>query len=150
MNLQIKPTLIIIGTLLLGIVLGTLISGTLAERRFQRIRSMMKPPQFAEDLVEAIGPKDEQQRREIMAIIDETDQKIQNMMHQSREEMHAAIDSLAAKLQPILTDEQRARLEEHLGDRHHRPMEPSGEPFPGRRPPHGPMEPFPDDRPRSQ
>jgi hypothetical protein len=149
MNLQIKSSLIIIGTLLLGIVLGTLISGMLAERRFQRIHSMMKPPQFAEELVEAIGPKDEPQRREIMAIINETDQKIQNMMHQSREEMHAAVDSLAAKLQPLLTVEQKARLEKHLGDRRHRPMEPPKEQFPGRRPQPGPIEPFPD-RPRPQ
>ena len=54
MNLQVKPTLIIIGTLLIGIVLGALMSGTLADRRYQRIRSMMGPDRFPEQLVEGI------------------------------------------------------------------------------------------------
>ncbi|MFH1011342.1 MAG: hypothetical protein V1784_08950 [bacterium] len=134
MNLQIKPTLIIIGTLLLGIVLGTLISGTLADQRFRRIRSMMRPHGFAEDLIEAIGPKDEQQRREITAVIENTDLRIQDLMRQSREEIRARIDSMAAELQPLLTDEQRTRLEKLLGDRWPGPME-HRDPFRDRRRP---------------
>jgi len=147
MNLQIKPTLIIIGTLLLGIVLGTLISGTLADQRYRRIRSMMRPPGFAEELVEAIQPKDEEQHRAIMAIVENADLRMQDLMRQSRAEMHAKIDSMAAELRPLLTDEQKTRLEKHLGDRRPGQMEPK-EPFGDRRP--GPMEhgePF-RDRPR--
>lgn len=128
MNLQIKPTFIIIGTLLLGIVLGTLISGTLADQRYRRIRSMVRPHGFAEDLIEAVQPKDEEQRREIMAIVEKTDLRMQDLMRQSRAEMRAKIDSMAAELQPLLTDEQKAWLDKHLGDRRSGPMK-HGEPF---------------------
>jgi hypothetical protein len=138
MNLQIKPTLIIIGTLLLGIVLGVLISGTFAEQRFRRMHSMMRPHGFAEDLIQVIQPNDEQQRQEIMAVIETTDLRIQDLMGQSREEIRSTVDSMAAQLQPLLTDEQKARLEKHLGDRRSKSLEPR-EHFRDRPP--GPMEP---------
>lgn len=132
MNLQIKPTLIIIGTLLIGIVLGALLSGTLAERRHQRIRSMMRPPRFSEQLIEIIRPQDSEQRDAIAAILENSAWRIDDMMRESRAEIHATVDSMALKLKPLLTAEQNARLQKHMGDRRLR-VDKAGRRWPDRR-----------------
>jgi hypothetical protein len=124
MNLQVKPTLVIIGTLLIGIVLGALMSGTLAERRHRKIRSMMRPDGFSEQLIEVIQPQDSDQRDAIAAVLQNTGRRIDEMMQESRADIHATVDSMALELKPLLTDEQNARLQKHLGDRRARPEKP--------------------------
>lgn len=134
MNLQVKPTLIIIGTLLIGIVLGALMSGTLAERRHRKIRSMMRPDGFSEQLIEVIQPQDNEQRDAIATVLRNTGCRIDEMMQKSRNEIHAMVDSMAVELKPLLTDEQNARLQKHLGERPPRGDRPEGR-FPRRRGP---------------
>jgi hypothetical protein len=134
MNLQVKPTLIIIGTLLIGIVLGALMSGTLAERRHRKIRSMMRPDGFSEQLIEVIQPQDNEQRDAIAAVLRNTGRRIDEMMRESRAEIHGTVDSMALELKPLLTDEQNARLKKHLGERPPRADRPERR-FPRRRGP---------------
>lgn len=134
MNLQVKPTLIIIGTLLIGIVLGALMSGTLAERRHRKIRSMMRPDGFSEQLIELIQPQDNEQRDAIAAVLQNTGRRIDEMMRESRAEIHTMVDSMALELKPLLTDEQNARLQKHLGERPPRGDRPERR-FPRRRGP---------------
>ncbi|MBU1706986.1 hypothetical protein KKB28_03625 [bacterium] len=116
MNLQVKPALIIIGTLLIGIVLGALMSGTLADRRHRKIGEMMRPNMFSERLIEVIEPLEPDQREAITAIVEETATRVQNLTRETRFEMHAVMDSMFSELRPLLTDEQSLRLERHLGD----------------------------------
>ena len=122
MNLQVKPALIIIGTLLIGIVLGALISGALAERRYREIRCMLRSDLLTERLIEIIEPLEDKQREEVRAIVEQTSVRVRNLTRETRFEMHAVMDSLFAELQPLLTDRQKARLEKHIGNRRARAM----------------------------
>jgi uncharacterized membrane-anchored protein YhcB (DUF1043 family) len=117
MNLQVKPALIIISTLLIGIVLGALMSRTLADSRHQRIGDMMRPDMLSMRLIEVIEPLESDQREVVTAIVDKTASRVRDLTHETRFEMHAMMDSMFAELKPLLTDEQNARLEKHLGDK---------------------------------
>ncbi len=117
MNLQVKPALIIIGTLLIGIVLGALMARTLADSRYRRIDNMIRPDMLSIRLIKIIEPLEADQREAVTAIVEETASKVRNLTRETRFEMHAVMDSMFAELQPLLTDRQKARLEKHIGDR---------------------------------
>ena len=117
MNLQVKPALIIIGTLLIGIVLGALMSRALADRQYRRIGDMMRPDRLSMRLIKIIEPLEPDQREAVTAIVEETAAKIRDLTRETRFEMHAVMDSMFMELKPLLTDEQNARLEKHRGER---------------------------------
>ena len=117
MNLQVKPALIIIGTLLIGIVLGALMARTLADRRHQIIGDMMRPDMLSIRLIKIIEPLESDQREAVTAIVEETASRVRNLTRETRSEMHTVMDSMFTELKPLLTNEQNARLEKHIGDR---------------------------------
>ena len=147
MNLQVKPTLIIIGTLLIGMVLGALILGTLAEKRHERIRKMMGPGKFTERLLDVIQPENDEQRDNIIAVAESTTLKIDRMMRESRDEIRAMVDSMTVELRPFLSEDQNARLQKHIGDGWRRGERMKHHGMPPGSPPGGPPADFPGDHP---
>lgn len=117
MNLQVKPSLIILGTLLIGIILGVLLSGALIRERHHRIEAMLGPPRFAERIIKVVKPRDVEKRKAIAAIVEKTSLRIRDLTRETRTGMHAVVDSMFSELKPLLNEEQSKRLEKHLGDR---------------------------------
>lgn len=142
MTARTKSTLILIATLALGIVLGSLITGAAVNRRLDRIAEMRTARGMAFFLERAIQPESEEQREAIRAVLDDAAPAFTEVMRESRERMARLTDSLRAELEPLLSDEQKARLEEGMR------MRRGGPPFgaPGDRPPPGaePGRPGPD------
>lgn len=148
MTARTKSTLILIATLALGMVLGSLITGAAVNRRLERIADMRTARGMAFFLERSIQPESEEQRAAIRAVLEDAAPAFTEVMRESRERMARLTDSLRAELEPLLSEEQRERLDEGMRMRH------GGPPFgpPGERggPGPEPRRPRPDgaDRPR--
>jgi hypothetical protein len=127
-----KSVLILSATLLIGIVLGGVISGAIVNRRLQHLTELRRPGGFAFFLEHAIQPEDEEQAAAIQAVLERMGPRFHEILERSHSEMEALRDSVHAELDPILTEEQKERLEART---HMRPgfMRPPG--FRGPRPP---------------
>lgn len=145
MNLQVKSSLILIFTLIIGIVLGMLIDRTIMRNQFQRKIVRLRHPDRLFIHFERIIRPTESQRKVIHEVLDKYAQRLAEIGDKSRTELVAVADSLQQELMPLLTDEQRVRLKEHF--ERMRDWRRDGPPFerPGRRPP-PPPEPW-DEKP---
>ena len=110
MSNRVRAVTIIICTLLLGVAIGTLIVGPiLARHHFRRVAGMRTPKGFASRLEEVIDP-DPGQAEAVRGILNRYGESLHEIASRHRSETKAVFDSMAAELEPILTDEQRDRL----------------------------------------
>lgn len=118
MNTKSKTTLIILGTLIIGIIIGALVSGTLRQQRENRFERMMLHQRVRHVMERIIQPTVEQ-REVIDKILEKWSEKISAIQEEHESEMQAVLDSLRSELASVLTKEQRTRLEARLakGDR---------------------------------
>lgn len=108
MNTRIKTSLIIAVTLLVGMVLGALISGIVGKYYFRKTAFRMRTPEgFITRFERIIQPNDDQ-RDAIRKVLEKHHQKIMRFRRKVPDHM----DSLWKELEPILTKEQKTRLEE--------------------------------------
>lgn len=114
MNVRTKTSLVIIFTLIIGILLGILIDRTLIQQRFhQRISRMRNPRGLLFMLMDIIQPV-EAQRDSVEKIVFRYSTRFQQISQQARSEMNVLMDSLKTELNPILTIEQKKRIEERM------------------------------------
>lgn len=108
MKVQLKSTLLLMGTLLVGIVLGMILHETFLEQRYHsRVRKMRDPQMFIHHFENIIQPTDAQ-REELKKIL----QKHYKKMMMERNVFQAKMDSLRTELESVLTEEQKARLKD--------------------------------------
>ena len=135
MTASTKSVLMLFSTLLIGMLLGSLITGAANNRRMRNLAEMRSARGLAYYLEDVVRPDSEEQREAIRAVLEEAAPKFAETMMESRERMRELTDSVRAELDPLLTEEQRQRLEERMHI--------------GRGTPHGsPGEPGPDDERR--
>jgi hypothetical protein len=132
MNTKTKSTLVLIGVLLIGIVIGALgssmIRRSMWEERVARFRS---PEGFSERLVHIIKP-DPAQEEKVRQILLKHHDKMEKITEASRAMIKLHADSLLIDLQPVLNPDQLARLKDILHRRsrpahrreHHEPPPP--------------------------
>jgi hypothetical protein len=132
MKLDVKPALVIIGTLIIGMILGALSLSVFLRNRMDRLHGMMERGGFQQTLIEAIGPMNAAQRSVVEGEIRQSFLRIDSTMNASRTQIDTMIDSLNVRLDSLLTPDQRARLQREIGNRHRGR---GGPPFGG--PPHG-------------
>jgi alkanesulfonate monooxygenase SsuD/methylene tetrahydromethanopterin reductase-like flavin-dependent oxidoreductase (luciferase family) len=106
-----KSVLILSATLLIGIVLGGVISGAIVNRRLQHLTELRRPGGLAFFLEHAIQPEDEEQAAAIHDVLERMGPRFHEILERSHSEMEALRDSVRAELDPILTEEQKERLE---------------------------------------
>ena len=111
MKTNTKTVLIIVATLLIGILVGALGSGFMVHRFARRLPHMERREMFVEGMVELIDPAPEQED-EIRGILTRHAEQFTEITDDFHEETSALFDSLRTELDPVLTDEQKARLEE--------------------------------------
>jgi len=104
-----KGAIIIISTLLVGIVLGSLSMGWYTR---QRLRHIPNPRFFERSTMRLIEPRDDAQRAKIREILGEVAPRFKALDARHREAVHALFDSVNAALKPHLDAEQWARVED--------------------------------------
>ncbi len=139
MRIETRSALILLATLLIGALLGALITGALAQRRISRVAEMRERG-FRMHIERIIEPRDEEQREAIRAVLEVAAQRNQEIMRGARERLGDQLRQMREELLPLLDEEQRQRLESAAeGFRRggfRGPLGPSGRrlPGPGRRP----------------
>ena len=113
MNFQVKSTVIIIVTLLIGIITGIIISGTLIHR-FPGHKPKFDDPEFFIKKFEEMADIQDSQREIVREKMMNHHKMIMdlNMQHISR--IRVLLDSIRTDMNTILTPEQQKKLENRI------------------------------------
>ncbi len=109
MKLHFKTTLIIIGTLIIGFVLGFASSIFFVQSRFSKAREFHRKGKMIEFFIDKIDLKDEQ-REKAEPIIEKYNVRFKTHSQTMRNGVEEIFDSLKMELEPILTEEQKEKL----------------------------------------
>lgn len=161
MNVKIKSAIVLLITLIIGVGLGVQIDRMIFKEKFKQ--RFHRPPdsRLFIRIFERIIEPEESQRDQIRQIIQEHTKRLAKIDSTSRSQFAGALDSLRHDLEPILTEDQRNRIKEHIArvERFRKgggpmrgprrgPFNPRNEPGPNDPPPPPPDEPpFDDGRP---
>ena len=108
MNMHYKTSLILLVTLLIGLLLGTLVSGFVRQNHFEkRVAGWRSPEGFIHRCEMVIHP-DDPQREKVREILDRHAAFFGELHDNFQKEFEARMDSLKKELGPILTEEQKA------------------------------------------
>jgi hypothetical protein len=111
MSVKWKSTFIIVATLVIGILIGVFLAGPALHRRVESRHRDRGPELFTQMMERVIQPTEEQQGA-VHAVLEEYSALLEDLHEDFGTEMMATIDSLNADLDPLLTEEQKARLKE--------------------------------------
>jgi uncharacterized membrane protein len=111
MKPELKSSIILLGTLALGALLGMVLQGTVARERTRKVAELRGPPGFVAHLEAVIEPRDEAQRAAIRPILEATGAGNREIIGSANTELRAALDSMRTLLAPLLDEAQRRRLE---------------------------------------
>jgi hypothetical protein len=127
-----KSILIIAGTLIIGIIIGSLFTATfLKNRAFDRIAELRQERGFVQRIERIIKP-DADQEKQVQQILTNHFDRMRRMGEEMRLNFKAANDSLIKELEPVLRPEQLERFKRRL----ERMKRFGGPPGPPHRPPH--------------
>lgn len=143
MSNSVRAWVLLVVTLCLGIAIGLLGGGALQERRMSRVNNLRRPGGFVEHVRRVIRPTSDSQWNAIKPLIEATAEQNAGMRRLHDSAMRAALDSLKARLDPMLDAAQRERFARFAPGRGEGP---SGRFRPGRGGPRGGSGRGPDDR----
>lgn len=110
MKTKTRSILVLIGALLIGAFIGVISSNLIYNKRLDdRIRGFRNPDKFIERIEKVIEPT-EAQREKLREILYAHHDKFVKTGKEFRSRMKANSDSLKAKLENILTDEQNEKM----------------------------------------
>ncbi len=135
MQTRAKSAFLLLAVLVLGIVIGILVSGVLVNRRMERIAGLRTGPGIAHLIERAVEPESEEQRARIRDVIDAAAPRFAEVFQRTHEEMRLLSDSVMSELSGILSSEQMEDLKRHLELRRGAPPpgDRRGRQFPDRR-----------------
>lgn len=113
MTYKTQSILILLGTLLIGIIVGALGSGLIRGERERRFEHMLPRERFYHFMERVIRPTD-QQREQFEHILQKRSEQLAKLVENHEDQMFAIYDSMRTELTSILTDEQRRRFEAEL------------------------------------
>ena len=111
-QMDIKAAVMLLITLFLGVALGALGAGALSHQRTEQMRELRRPPGFVAHMDEVIAPRDSVQRVKVESILVFTAARNDSIRETANAQLRTALDSMRAHLAPILSADQRARLEQ--------------------------------------
>jgi len=113
MKTETKTVSILIFIFILGILLGVVVDRTIVENQMKnRMRRFRNPGMIGHMLERVIQPTAEQ-RVKIEKILEKYSERMFKARQQAMEDVAVTMDSLRKDLEPILTEEQKKRMEEH-------------------------------------
>ena len=113
MKTQSKTTIVLISIFFLGILLGLVVDRTIIEHQMKERFSRLRNPRMLGFLLERVIQPTAEQREKIDNILKKYADDMFEKRHQAMKEAGALMDSLRNELEPILTEQQKKRLEEH-------------------------------------
>ena len=113
MKTETKTVTILISIFILGIFLGIVVDRTIVEHQMKNRMKRMRNPGMIGFLLERVIQPTPDQRPKIEKILEKHAGKMFKARQQAMETAGATMDSLRHDLEPILTDVQKRRLEEH-------------------------------------
>ncbi len=108
MQKRTKGALIIFSTLLIGVLIGTLLSGWFVR---DRLRPIPHPRHFVRSTERLIAPQDEEQRQAVRAVLRRYATALRELNTEHREALKEQLDATRAELAPLLSEEQLRRLD---------------------------------------
>ena len=114
MTPSVRAALILAATLSLGVVLGVVGAGRLAQRERDRARDLRRPPGFVAHMERVIDPRDDAQRAAVRPLLEATGARNDRIIRDANARLRVGIDSLRQALDPLLDADQRARLDREL------------------------------------
>lgn len=121
MNPKTKSIAVIIGTLLVGIIIGSLATGAVFSNRVAEIQALRAENGISRFLERMIEPTDEAQRAQIQAVLRETEQRHIEIRRSVATRHRDVIVDMRASLAEILNDEQKEVLRQRMeGERKRR------------------------------
>ena len=110
MKLDLKSMTIVGGTLLLGVVLGLVLQGTLQRLRNDRMGQLRHEQGFVRHMESIIRPRADQ-RAAIMPLLEATGARNQRIIDSAQAELRSTLDGMRAQLAPMLDADQRKRMD---------------------------------------
>ncbi len=132
-----KSLIALILTLVIGIVIGMLSSTFLHERKMKEFRSYSSFEGFKYHFLKILEPTEEQKKK-IIPIIDDFSRKNQEIKSEYRKDFGVLMKEFKDELDPLLTKEQKERLENLRKKRKPRDSKGNGRPDGRRRDGSGP------------
>ncbi len=117
MKTELKVTLVLIATLVIGIIIGVLGRGVLTKRHHQKLDKDERTELFVSRVEETVDP-DSSQKPKVEAIARRAAEKIGVLFEHHDAEMAILVDSMKHELSAILTVDQQQRLNQELAIRH--------------------------------
>lgn len=108
MRERTKGALILFSTLLIGVLIGVLLSGWFVR---DRLRPIPHPRHFVRSTERLIAPQDEEQRRAVRTVLRHYAAKLRALDAEHREALKEQLDATRAELAPLLSEEQLRRLD---------------------------------------
>jgi len=115
--MKAKPVLLVIGTLIIGFVLGMLTSAQIRLHKLSPVRMFFSEERFREGFYKTIQP-DEKQKARIDLILDKYAKINTELQDTFRKEMDLNMTEFRKEIDSNLTKEQLARLKEMDEKRH--------------------------------
>jgi len=113
-----KSVLLLVVTLLLGIVLGGVLTGWWVQNRADRVRALRTPSGFVERVVERVEPTSAAQRDSVEVIARRAARQLERLRRSHRQQTMTVLDSMRVELRTVLSEEQINTLDRRLQRRH--------------------------------
>ena len=110
MNTKVKSILILLGTLLIGGVLGGTVVGVISQNRQEKREKMRGPGGFVRHMERVIGIEDSAQHAAVHPILEAADRRNWELLKIARQEMRASFDTMLVELSPHLRADQLENL----------------------------------------
>ena len=115
MNVSRTAAIVLLVTLLIGMVLGVLGVGAASRYLVRPDPPLFRPPApaggFQEHMIRTIEPSDSVQEAKIRVIVERAADRNRALIQHLNGALKASVDSMRAELAPMLTTDQRERLE---------------------------------------
>lgn len=107
-----RPLFVLMSTLLIGILMGAAITGTIASNRINSIRSFVQADGFTTLMTDIISPVSDAQNKQISPIIMSAGQDIETLVDGHRAAISKRFILMKIDLAPHLTEQQMKALQE--------------------------------------
>lgn len=110
MNLKVKNSLIITGTLILGIIIGILICGRFTKMKIEKYKNFYTAKGFRKEFIRTVKPTPEQLKR-LQPLFKENAERNKELFRKFREEKEENYKEFRSEVEKILTPEQIERFD---------------------------------------
>ncbi len=114
MTARTKSILLLLGTLLIGMLLGVFIHSRMVEDRIERLTSLRSQAGFVQFVDKMIEPTDDAQREAIRTVLEDAAAALDVHHAENRVALEEIMGSFRASLDSLLTEEQLQALNERM------------------------------------